>query len=437
MAVSSVMLTGEAVAGVYTTPQAMRVVAELPLEVKLGAITDHVRRAAVPDLASFYDNLTATPPPAVVDYYTKAARSIARMYANDRMGCCVVSGKAHAFGAMSAADTDSGGEVLGTDQEIVTQYQRWCGPGDNGCYIPRVLDIIRTQGMVLGGKAYKIDGYVTVFNRHVDLVKAAINLFGGVTIGFMVPERWLNAAVWDVSNATGRIVGGHDVEVLGYDPTHVYLSSWGRLYKMTWAAFVDPRWVTECYAKLAPLWYNSDQLAPSGIDAPRLQKALTEVGHGFIPDVTPAPPPPPPPPPGPAAVTHAGPQQDTLATVYAPDGTIIGQARIMKNSIQVAPIAPAGGLPVPWRTLLRDVMALVAAVASRDALAVMAALQKIAADLGLNLFGGTVVMARVKWIALMRAVQQLTADFAANSPVQTLIADLRAIADALGIALPF
>src|SRR5207248_687488 len=96
-------------------------------------------------------------PPASCDYYTKAAPSVSRMYRNNVKGCCVISGKFHLLGIWTANDTDSPGVALATDTEVDSQYARICGPGDNGCYIPAVLDWFKKNGLVLGGKTYKTD----------------------------------------------------------------------------------------------------------------------------------------------------------------------------------------------------------------------------------------------------------------------------------------
>jgi hypothetical protein len=164
-----------------------------------------------------------TPPPAV-DYAAKASASLSRMYLNDRFGDCVIAGKAHAIGVWSA--NESGTPILATDDEIYAAYQGICGPGDNGCVITHVLDTLRDRGIVLGGKARRIDGYVDVDWTNQVEVQVAILLFGAVTIGVNLPAAWQGAAkVWDVTN-TG-IVGGHDVTLVGYDAARVTVSTWG------------------------------------------------------------------------------------------------------------------------------------------------------------------------------------------------------------------
>lgn len=298
----SVLLSGDAVRGYrpyVETPEIRSAVAALPTTVKLGLKKSPVR----PTCLRFEKYCTplllgAVPPPAYVDYYTKAALSMARMYANDQYGDCVIASFAHRLGVWSANDPDSfGGQtVLATDREIVDQYFSVCGPGDNGCYIPRVLDYGIQQGLLAGGKRYKITGYVSCDWRDKLLVQTAIYLFGAGCIGFDLPGDWTNQSVWRPTNS--RIVGGHDVALVGYDPTGVIVSSWGRLYNFTWEAFLSQRYIGELYFMVPEfLWSGLDGKTPSGVDLATLKRDMETLRDGGIPPLPDPNPPPPPPPP--------------------------------------------------------------------------------------------------------------------------------------------
>lgn len=304
MSVPTIQLTGTAVTGHTINGDHVRALlaANLPTTVRLGAVLlPRHKRPVTVRLADYFNDRDLAVPSAV-DYYTKAAQSIARMYMNDTYGCCVISGKFHKLGVVTGNDTDSGGIILGTDTEVTKYYRGICGHlgNDSGCIITEVLDYLVKTGMSIGGKLFKIDGYVEVTNTVRKLVEAAVYTLGGVTIGVELPSAWTSNNIWDVTN-TG-IVGGHDVEIVGFDNNYLYVSSWGRLYKMTWAAFLSTRWVKECYATLAPFWYGSDKFAPSGFDAAGLKKALQDIGQGKPPDDPSPTPPPGPQPPGPSPV---------------------------------------------------------------------------------------------------------------------------------------
>lgn len=269
-------------------------------QVRLGRIRPKVRPSVL-KFACYFDSKKAAPTPSAVDFSSKAMEAIRRMYLNDQYGDCVIAGKYHQLGLWSGNDKDSGGIVLGSDQEVLSAYHKICGPGDNGCSITEVLDVFRSEGLTAKGKKYTIDGYVSIDNANILQVKVAILLFGSLTLGINLPGAWTqggDGSVWGVTN-TG-IVGGHDVCCVGYNPQGVQIATWGGLRTITWAAFTSSKWIDECYAQLAGLWYGPDKISPYGFDAATLKADLEKLGGGIIPDIDPpGPPPPPPPPPGP------------------------------------------------------------------------------------------------------------------------------------------
>ena len=263
----------------------------LPVAVRLGRIKPHARPQACA-LGHYLDETVAAGSlPASTNYRAKAAASLSRMYLNDRYGCCVVAGRAHGFGVWTGNDTPN--VALATDQEILSQYQQWCGPGDRGCNISSVLNILKTRGMLMNGVLHKLEGYVAADWTNPLQAKTVLYLSGAACIGFDLPQAWTSSAVWDVT--TSRTVGGHDVTPIDYDEKGVYVSSWGRIYLMTWAAFNSRTWISEFYMLLGKDWWNDDQLAPNGIDVKTLRDDLAKIGGGQIPPIDPPPPPPPPP----------------------------------------------------------------------------------------------------------------------------------------------
>lgn len=287
----TVTLSGSALRGIGPQVAAL---AELPEQVRLGRIRP-AALPAVPRFRAFFDpTAMAVAPPASINRRDRAAAAIARMYKNDQLGCCVISATAHDFNLWEI-DSDSGGIVQATDQEIANQYRTICGPGDRGCMINGVLDYVRARGFVMGGRTFEIDGYVAADWTNELEVKVAQVLFGATNIGFDLPQAWLNSNVWDVTSS--QIAGGHSVAPIDYDERGVYVSSWGRVYLMTWAAFTSRRWISEYYVILAPSWYGADNLAPSGVDVAGLEAAMDSLSHGVLPplpDPHPTPPPVPP-----------------------------------------------------------------------------------------------------------------------------------------------
>ena len=297
-------LTGDGVLGMgASTLRALLPTAPAPVNVKLGRRRP-LGRSIAPRLAHF---LTLPPAdmasqlPESLDYYTKADASIRRMYANDQLGCCVISGKGHNLGVYTGNDTDSGGVALCSDNEIVSEYHRLCGPGDNGCNIESVLRNMMAGGIRQSGKLRKIDGYVSIDWRNPIEVKTAALIFGAVTIGFDCRAAFLNSDVWDLTNT--RSVGGHDVSIVGWLANGNYVvSSWGRLYEFTPRAI--NAYVDEAFVILAPEWYGDDDMSPAGLNVEGLKRALADFAAGIIPDV---PPPVDPPGPNPPPVDPPGP----------------------------------------------------------------------------------------------------------------------------------
>ncbi len=245
--------------------------------------------------------LATTPPPAVVNYGQKAASSLARMYLNDREGCCVISGETHQIGVVTG--NDSPVCVVATDAEIQQMYNLLkAGPGDSGCIITDVLNYKKSHGMLAAGKAHKIDGYVAVDLTNRVEVQVATYLFGGITLGLNLPGAWSSSArpgfTWDNTNSPP--VGGHEIVAYGYNGIGVLVSTWGMTGTVTWAALANTSIFTEGYAQLSPEWYGSDKLAPCGVDASTLAADLAKLGGGVIPPIPdPNPTPPDPVPPAP------------------------------------------------------------------------------------------------------------------------------------------
>ncbi len=291
MAVASVILSGPALMGVssHLVPHAM--MAALPMQVCLGRLRPMAYANAL-KLDCYFDQLKVTLAPT--NWRAKAAVAIAEMLGNDVKGDCVLACMFHALGVWSANDSDSGGIIVATTQEALSQYSSICGPGDNGCVITAVQDVFRSRGLTAGGRKYTIDAYVNADWTNQSLVWAAQQLFAASAVGINLPQAWTQNAIWDTTNSP--IVGGHCVTAIDAGPEGVFVASWGRIYLITWRAWLSRQWVEEYHPMLSNTWYNSDRIAPSGFNAVTLKDDLGKLANGIIPSVDP---PPPPPPPGP------------------------------------------------------------------------------------------------------------------------------------------
>ncbi|HXD85788.1 MAG TPA: hypothetical protein VN641_04800 [Urbifossiella sp.] len=338
MAVPSVMIPDDAA---HRRDQARGIDSAPPKRrVYLGRIRPKARPQCL-RFAAYLRSEGATPPSPSLDYGAKAQASISRVYLNDRYGDCVIAGKAHELGVWSGNELGEGNVVLATDDEIYRQYQEICGPGDNGCVITDVLDAMKSRGFVAGGKAYPIDGYVAIDWTNKLEVQVALYLFGTLTLGINLPEAWTEGgdrSTWGETDT--EIVGGHDVTAFGYDSDGVWIATWGGKRLIAWDAFTSTRWLEECYAQLAPLWYANAKLAPCGVDAAALQADLAKLAGGTIPSIDPTPTPPVPPVP----VPPAPPVYSSYAGTAALSGTIrmpFGgtQALSLSGPVSLAPVA--------------------------------------------------------------------------------------------------
>jgi len=347
--------------------------------VKLGRNQPKSRPYAL-SFANYYNAAAdTTPPPAVVDYSKKAAAAIAHMYLNDTYGDCVIAGKYHQVGIWSG--NELGTPVIGTDNEVYSAYQTICGPGDNGCDISTVLNYFRDHGLKFNGQTHKIDGYVSVDWTNKLEVQVALDLFGSLTLGINLPSDWTSVDHnWDVTSSS--VVGGHDVCCVGYSETGVQICTWGAMTTITWAAFNSTQWLSECYAELAPDWYNKDNLAPNGVNVQSLKDDLAKLGNGNIPPldptppVPPVPPGPPKPPPGPPVPppVPGGTFTITLPAVTIPgqkvNGTgIFGTSVTVTTESYTIPSQVVTGtinhsmefafLGIPWDKIFAEIVALV------------------------------------------------------------------------------
>lgn len=222
--------------------------------------------------------------PDEIDFTKNANESLSRVYLNDQFGDCVIAGKYHTCGMMDASD---GAPVrTGPDSEVKSQYVRICGPNDAGCVITDVLDECVAGRFMVGGKPFPVDGYCKLDWTNKDLARVAMYLLGPLTLGINLPNDWTTKNVWDVTSS--RIVGGHDVSTAGYNANGPTISSWGRIFQMTWAAFISKKWLEECYALLSPEWYGSDKLNEFGISADALKADMDLLKQGRIPEINPA-----------------------------------------------------------------------------------------------------------------------------------------------------
>lgn len=281
----------------------MRAVPNQTRTVYLGAKVGFKKKATIQ--MRNYLPVSAAALPAKIDRTTKAMGTIKLVYNNDREGCCVVSSGFHGLGIVSVYDSDSPGEIKGTDKEASSEYHRIGGPGDNGLVVDEALEDWRLNGLLVGGKRRKCEawGQFDVFDP--SQLKTVLIVFGG-RLAFNVPQEWMNNAtpnaVWD-KPARYNFIGGHDVRMIGYDERGVQIATWGMVVTMTWRALLDRNIFDEGAFEMLPDWTNADGISGAGISVARMREDVAKIKNGetpsWEPDVTPPTPPVPPTPPTP------------------------------------------------------------------------------------------------------------------------------------------
>lgn len=401
MVAASVTLSGSALVGVVPgaiTGTRVPAPRALPARVRLGKMPP---KSASPNLKlnTFWDQSKLRAYlPAKTSWRTLAAKSIGAMLGNDRWGDCVWASKMHTVGLVTANQPLIGPEAVGTDAEAVKQYHAVCGPGDNGCVIQDVLDFWLRHGIQVGGKQHNLSGYVAFDWTDAEITKACVALLLGACIGIQLPADWTRNAVWDVTDSP--IVGGHDVALVDYDDTGVYVASWSRVYRITWRAFTSRSWLDEGWAMLSPDLAAGEILAPSGLKVEELSRALSAIGQGHVPDgpTPPVPPDPPVPPKPPVPVDGAWVANLTFRPDYARTGWAVMGTVTPSPSPGINPDTDTATVECQTAPVAANVAELVARIAG------VAATRR----------GTSVVVSRVglspeQWQAIVRAILEIVA----------------------------
>ena len=187
--------------------------------------------------------VVATAPPAshiVKEYYPKTWG----MLGNDQYGDCVFAGAGHETmfwndEAKSSLDfTD--GSIL-SDYSAVTGFSPTNPDSDQGTDMQVAASYRRKTGIVdAHGKRHMITAYLALHPGDVTQLKQAIYLFGAVGIGIEFPSTAMaqfNAGKPWTIQPKAQIEGGHYVSAVGYSKTHVYIVTWGKVQRMSWAFF--------------------------------------------------------------------------------------------------------------------------------------------------------------------------------------------------------
>lgn len=228
----------------------------------------------------FKDYLMSTiaPPPPSVDTLTRVYANLGTsdpttlfpMDGNDTLGDCTIAGVAHAVTTFRGLVSKK--KHIMAQTAVVKLYMHLTGGVDSGL---NELDVLNYwQSNQVDGD--KILAFVSIDPKNHVHLQQAIQLFGGVYLGFQVQENCVqefNARQpWTPGPLT---TDGHAVFAVGYDPNAVTVLTWGNTQQGTYA------WVDECvdeaYALLPPEAAQSGFAA--GFNVAQLQADLKDVAN--------------------------------------------------------------------------------------------------------------------------------------------------------------
>jgi hypothetical protein len=191
------------------------------------------------------------------------------MDGNDSLGDCTIAALAHADTVFSGL---IGKKKILTKQAIVKLYMHLTGGVDSGL---NELDVLnRWQSQPVDGD--QIVAFAKIDVKNHTHIQQAIQLFGGVYLGFQVQANAVQEFDARKPWTPGPLTkDGHAVFAVAYDATGLTVLTWGNTQKATWAWWDEC--VDEAYAILPPQAKQAD-FAP-GFNFAQLQADLAEVAN--------------------------------------------------------------------------------------------------------------------------------------------------------------
>lgn len=207
-----------------------------PFEFKLGRLP----KVAV-DLAPLHTYFKGGILPSAPTKCVYALKVQYPMADNDKLGDCVVAGHIHL--SQAVAQENGGTYTYPGDAATQTEYFKLTGGQDTGLAETPFLQTAQ-KAPVLGSQ---VDVFGSINHTNREEVKSSIYIFGGAYLGVTLPESAQNQfpGTWTVVPGS-PIEGGHCIVAVGYDAQFVYVVTWGKVIRCTWAWF--EKYVDEAYA---------------------------------------------------------------------------------------------------------------------------------------------------------------------------------------------
>lgn len=189
------------------------------------------------------------------------------MDGNDQYGDCTIAALSHAITVYNGLIKK---KVIFPSKSAVKLYLQLTGGVDSGLDELNVLNYWQSNSV----DGTQILAYVKLDHKNHTHIMQAINLFGGVYLGFQVQQgaqqQFEQGKPWIPGPLTND---GHAVYAVGYDANQLTVLTWGNTQQATWAWWDEC--VDECYAILPPAAKQAG-FAP-GFNFAQLQADLKDV----------------------------------------------------------------------------------------------------------------------------------------------------------------
>jgi hypothetical protein len=256
------------------------------MELRLGKLPTRKDERTIP-LKSILTILPPLPPHFDVDeQYSFPIDN--PMYQNDKVGDCVMVARGHMTRRFEAFEQKK--LIYMTDKDILNEYYKETGGGDNGLIMLDSLNEWRQNGwkigarklacLTFGGTKYDIYAFAQVHPTDRNEVKASIAFLNGAFIGLQLPmsaqDQWNNNQPWSLvsgNNGQPGTWGGHCVYGVEYDDNDgLYCLTWAKKQLMTWPFF------EACCDEAYCIVDNKDNFMPnSPVDPDKLNRILLEI----------------------------------------------------------------------------------------------------------------------------------------------------------------
>jgi hypothetical protein len=233
--------------------------------VKLGALPP--QRPYGLSTLSVYANGKIPAPPAKCNppYITNWG-----MLDNDVLGCCTISGAAHAVMAWDSEVAQH--DPPPNDDSVASTYLTMTHGADTGLVEANVLQTWQAEGLF----GRQIAAYAPVETHDLTGFHQAVAFYGAAYLGVALPksakQQFASGKEWTVVPRS-PIEGGHCILAVGYDQHSVQCVTWGQIVNVSypWLA----RYLTETWA-IIPNQFVEAGHGPS-LDLDTLRKDLNRL----------------------------------------------------------------------------------------------------------------------------------------------------------------